>query len=137
MTSNPVWDKVMEAGICSIPLVEDWEARQFITQFVPLWTREQHNLYLTMHLQWNGIRAIPINPPVVPRGTGRVRIIIHAQNTEAQVEKLAAAICEWGQEMYQIETGRAAGVQIPTAMRLMYSLMAVSETKPKKGSAKA
>jgi len=127
MNSNIVWDKVVEAGICSIPLLEDWESRPFITQFVPLWTREHYNLFLAMHLQRNGIRAIPINPPVVPRGTGRVRIIIHAGNTEAQVEKLAATICEWAQEMLEIETGRADGVQIPTTVRLMYSLMGAAE----------
>jgi len=130
ITSNPVWDEITDAGVLSIPLSEGWESRQFITPFVPVWTRQRYNHYLVCHLQLAKFCAFPINPPVVPRGTGRVRLVIHTANTEAQLEALASSICEWGQEMLEIEEGRKAGVKIPSAARKVYALMAASEITP-------
>jgi 8-amino-7-oxononanoate synthase len=132
ITSDPVWSDVTEAGVCSIPLADAWEDRpdEFTTQFVPVWTRHRYNYYLMFHLQMSGMFAFPIDPPVVPRGTGRIRLVLHAENTEAQVEALARAICEWAKEMLDIEAGRAGAVgNIPKATRKVYALMASSDVQ--------
>ncbi|GLE03961.1 hypothetical protein PINS_up012872 [Pythium insidiosum] len=39
-----------------------------------------------------GIRVIPIRSPTVPKGSERFRIIIHADNTEPQIDRLVAAL---------------------------------------------
>ncbi|PMD13334.1 PLP-dependent transferase [Hyaloscypha hepaticicola] len=128
INSNPHWNDITKAGVCTIPLSEDWETRDFITQFVPVWTREKYNYYLTIHLQGDRFRAIPISPPVVPRGTGRVRIVMHAGNTEVEVEALAASICRWAKEMYDIEKD-TSGIKLPSAMHQMYELMSAADMK--------
>lgn len=82
-----------------------------------------------MHLAAERFSAIPINPPVVPRGTGRVRIIIHAGNTEEEVEALVHSICRWAKEMYDIERNPAEG-KIPTAMQFIYEEMMKNDVTP-------
>jgi 8-amino-7-oxononanoate synthase len=66
-----------------------------------------------------------------------VRIVIHAGNTTAQLDVLAASICEWAQEMLDIEEGRTVGVKLPSVMRQMYGLMAASEVMHQNPSAQA
>ncbi|TMW55456.1 hypothetical protein Poli38472_010338 [Pythium oligandrum] len=39
-----------------------------------------------------GIRVIPIRSPTVPKGSERFRIIIHADNTEAEIDQLVHAL---------------------------------------------
>ena len=130
LTSKAEWNRAVEAGICSIPLSEDWQTRRFVTQFVPLWTRQRYNYYLMFHLELAGMCTAPIDPPTVPRGTGRVRLVIHASNTEAQIHKLAISICEWAQEMLEIENTSGNSGKIPTATSQVYSLMAAYDVHP-------
>lgn len=132
---NDVWERAVDAGICSIPVSEDYEARSFVTQFLPVWTRQGQNFFLMMHLHRDGFNATPIDPPIVPRGTGRVRIIVHAGNTEDQVRGLAASILEWAQEMIDIQE---AGKGLPSAMREVYQLAQaanITEMEPSKVAA--
>ncbi|KAH8889180.1 PLP-dependent transferase [Thozetella sp. PMI_491] len=103
---DPIWKEAVNAQICSIPLSEDWESRPFVTQFIPIWTRQGYNFFLAMHLMRDRYSANPIDPPIVPRGTGRVRLVIHASNTEAEIEGLVASICRWAQEMLDIHEGK-------------------------------
>ncbi|TFK91589.1 PLP-dependent transferase [Polyporus arcularius HHB13444] len=42
-------------------------------------------------------RAIPY--PVVPRGQERIRVVIHAKNTEAELDELIARLLEWASGM--------------------------------------
>lgn len=104
ITSHPVWDRANDAGILRIPLYEedDWDSLPFVTQICPVWTRPKHNVYLAIHLQQAGYSVYPISFPVVPKGTDRIRIIFHAQNTDAQLEGLAQCICAWAEEMLEI-----------------------------------
>jgi len=87
-------------------------------------TKEKENHFLYLHLALANYWAFPIDPPVVPKGTGRVRLVFKATNTEAEVEGLANAICEWAQEMLDI---KASGKEqtLPTAARHVYTNMSV------------
>jgi 8-amino-7-oxononanoate synthase len=96
---------------------------------VPVWTREKYNYYLAIHLGAERFSAIPINPPVVPRGTGRVRVIIHAGNTEKEVEALVHSICRWAKEMYDIERDPAED-KMPKAMQFVYGVMMKNNVTP-------
>lgn len=61
--------------------------------------------------------------PTVPKGQSRVRLAFHADNTEVQVDGLINAICEWAQEMMDIEDDGENGTQIPKAARQVYAFM--------------
>lgn len=43
----------------------------------------------------------------MPAGKGRLRVIVHASNTEDQVRGLIDAIFSWVEEMIEIEDGRS------------------------------
>ncbi|RYO74618.1 hypothetical protein DL764_010771 [Monosporascus ibericus] len=124
IASNPVWDEASEMGILSIPLIDDWESRDFLVHIVPLWTRQRYNFWLVFHLQLSGFCAFPIDYPTVPKGQSRIRLIFHGANTEADVEGLAATICNWAQEMIDIEKKGAGAKKVPKAAQQVYALMA-------------
>ncbi|KAF4447674.1 class II aminotransferase/8-amino-7-oxononanoate synthase [Fusarium austroafricanum] len=126
---SDIWQDAVDSGICSIPVSEDVESRSFVTQFLPVWTRQGQNYFLTMHLHRDGFNATPIDPPVVPRGTGRVRLIIHAGNTDEEVQGLASSLIDWAQEMLDIQDGQTGGTEVPSAMREVYKLAAVANVK--------
>lgn len=96
--------------------MEDWESRPFVTHVAPIMTRQRYTVYLCWHLQLAGFNCFPIDYPVVPRGLNRLRVVFHAHNTEAEVEGLAAALCEWAREMLDIEESGAKG-RLPSAAR--------------------
>ncbi|KAJ6149148.1 8-amino-7-oxononanoate synthase [Penicillium samsonianum] len=124
ITSHPVWDRANDAGILRIPLYEedDWDSLPFVTQICPIWTRPKHNFYLAIHLQLAGYSVYPISFPVVPKGSDRIRIIFHAQNTDSEIQGLAQCTCEWAEEMLQIQRD-GGGIKLPAAARHAYSLM--------------
>jgi len=124
ITEHPVWDEAVDEGILSVPLAEAWETRPFLTQVVPIMTRQRYTLWLCYHLQLAGICAFPIDYPVVPKGQARLRVVIHATNTESEVQKLVNTICEWAQEMLDLEAG---GGKVPSAARRVQAQQAMVE----------
>jgi 8-amino-7-oxononanoate synthase len=50
---------------------------------------------LAMVLQSHGMMVRAVVPPTVPMGTERVRVCLHAGNTEVQVQKLVGIIKQW------------------------------------------
>ncbi|KAI1778811.1 8-amino-7-oxononanoate synthase [Hypoxylon cercidicola] len=123
ITSNSVWDDAVDEGIISIPFREDWEDRPFHTHIVPLCTRPRHEMFLFFHLLENNINAYPFAFPIVPKGKSRVRLVVHAHNTASQIEKLASTICDWAQEMLEIERSSSTST-LPSAARKVYEMQA-------------
>ncbi|RMZ82893.1 hypothetical protein DV737_g1955, partial [Chaetothyriales sp. CBS 132003] len=123
--SNPHWGKAHEQGILDIPVLEDWESREFNAHIVPLKSRQRYVWWLVFQLQLSGISAFPVDYPTVPRGQSRIRLMFHAANTEEQVEFLAKTICDWAAEMMEIEASPDGGKnKIPKAAQQVYALMA-------------
>ncbi len=60
---------------------------------IPLFTL--HPRSLAEHCQRRGFMVRPIVAPTVPLGSERVRVCLHAGNTVAEVEGLAAAVEAW------------------------------------------
>ncbi|KAG6867632.1 hypothetical protein C0993_000234 [Termitomyces sp. T159_Od127] len=64
---------------------------------IPLMT--SHPRPLSAALRVLGMNARPITWPTVPKGRDRVRVCLHAGNTQADVERLALAAVRWAEEM--------------------------------------
>ncbi|KAK6823321.1 hypothetical protein RU639_005968 [Aspergillus parasiticus] len=62
---------------------------------------------------------------IVPKGKSRVRVMIHAENTEKEVDYLVATLCDFVNEMIDIEEGSEKG-KIPKAVQEVYALMAAN-----------
>lgn len=123
--SNPHWSKAREQGILEIPVLEDWEDRDFNAHIVPLKSRQRYVWWLVFQLQLSGISAFPVDYPTVPRGQSRIRLMFHAANTVEQVDFLAKTICDWAAEMMEIEESPNGGKgKIPKAAQQVYALMA-------------
>ncbi|EZF68426.1 hypothetical protein H105_08947 [Trichophyton soudanense CBS 452.61] len=125
ITSNPIWDKATDTGILFIPPSEDYESNDFVMHIVPIWTRQMYNWWIFFHLQLAKLAVVPIDYPQVPKGKSRVRVMIHAGNTEAEVDYLAASICSFAIEMIEIEECGDKG-KLPKAVRQIYALMAAN-----------
>jgi 8-amino-7-oxononanoate synthase len=78
-------------------------------------TRESYYEHLFYHLQLRKFNVLAIGHPIVPRGTERVRLVFHVNHTDAQVEALADAICEWAQEMLSLEDSEQRLTGLPRA----------------------
>ena len=63
------------------------------TQIVPaILGSEQAALDMSARLLADGILAVPIRPPTVPPGTSRLRLTVSAAHTDADLDRLAAAL---------------------------------------------
>lgn len=66
------------------------------TQIVPLVLgAEEDALALGEHLLEQGIAALPIRPPTVPRGTSRIRFALRSTLEVADIDKVLAAVASW------------------------------------------
>ncbi|KAJ4301375.1 hypothetical protein N0V90_003467 [Kalmusia sp. IMI 367209] len=50
---------------------------------------------LATFLQSRGMMVRAVVPPTVPEGTSRIRVCLHAGNTELEIERLVATMDEW------------------------------------------
>ena len=105
ITDNPIWEKANDAKFLRIPLCEgeDWYTASVVSQICPVMTKPKHNLYLAFHLQLEGFQVYPISFSVVAKGTDRIRLVFHAHNTDEEVQRLAASICNWAKETLEAE----------------------------------
>lgn len=113
MTAHAIWEEANDRNIISIKESEDWEERDLHSQLVISSTRERYGRWLTFRLDARKYSIFPVTFPVVPKGNARLRVVIHAGHTEEQIDILVAAICEWVEEMVQIEAGAGGGVRCP------------------------
>jgi 8-amino-7-oxononanoate synthase len=64
-----------------------------ISPIIPIFTPDPRSL--ASHCQAQGLMVRPIVAPTVPQGTERIRVCLHAGNTQQEVERLVVAIGEW------------------------------------------
>ena len=122
ITAHPIWEEANERNIISIKESEDWEERDLHSQLVMLSTRERYGRWLTFHLDARKYSIFPVTFPVVPKGSARLRVVIHAGHTGEQIDGLVAAICEWAEEMVQIEAEAGGRGKVPWAAQQVYAL---------------
>ncbi|KAE9363948.1 8-amino-7-oxononanoate synthase [Stipitochalara longipes BDJ] len=119
--AHPVWEEAMDEGLISVPLAEDWELRPFHSHIVPLKLRRGHEHFLFVHLAMANMNAYAISYPVVPKGTGIIRLVFHAHNTTKEIDRLLDSVGDWAQEMLDIERGESKNA-LPSAARRAYSM---------------
>ncbi|KAJ5385784.1 aminotransferase [Penicillium cosmopolitanum] len=125
MNSHPLWDEATDMGLLSIPIIDESEENDFVTHIIPIWTRQKYNWWLFFHLQLAKIAVVPIDYPQVPKGKARLRVMIHATNTETEVDYLCSTIYNFVKEMMDIEESGEKG-KIPKAAQQIYALMAAN-----------
>jgi len=105
MFSHPLWKKCSEASILGLPASVGYEKQDLLVQIVPVWTQSIQNIHLCYHLLQANISAFPVSYPVVPKGEGRVRLVIHAINTREEIDFLVKNIFHWAEETYLAQIG--------------------------------
>ncbi|KAM7191953.1 Pyridoxal phosphate-dependent transferase [Naviculisporaceae sp. PSN 640] len=138
LTSHPSWPLALETGLMKVPLTgedpspnatpgEYWENRRFYTHIVTLHTRQEHLYWLYFHLLEAGFRIWAVEYPIVELGKPRVKISLHAGNTDDQVIRLVEAIFGWIEEVHSLqESSKSSGSKevVPTsAARKVYDWM--------------
>ena len=86
------------------------QAQGIVSPIFPVLTSAP--LALAAHLRALGYGARPVPYPVVPRGQERVRVIMHARNTEEEADELVVHLLGWARDMVereQVEAGLALG----------------------------
>lgn len=116
-------------GILSIPLAECWEEQPFVTPVAPIWTRPGYHYWLFCHLGLSKICAFAVQYPTVPKEYPRVRLVFHANHTESQVLRVVSAVCEWADEMIDIERSDDSVEKVPQAARKVYKSMTEKHAK--------
>ena len=111
----------MDEGLISVPLAEEWDLRPYNSHIVPLKLRRGHEHYLFVHLAMANMNAYAISYPIVPKGTGRIRLVFHAHNTEQEINLLIETVSEWLVEMLGLERSGSKNA-IPKAARLVCSM---------------
>ncbi|KAK7757581.1 hypothetical protein SLS62_000596 [Diatrype stigma] len=123
VTLHPLWPVVSKKGLLSVPLAHGWEDRAFLTHIITVSTHQSYVYWLYFHLLYKSFSVFPIEYPVVPLGQGRLRVTLHASNTEEQVKSLVGAIYAWVEEM--LELGKGGTVKTASeAAKQVYSWMA-------------
>ena len=106
-----------------MPVHEDGDWHEvYITQIVPLWCKSKHAHYLSFHLTRDGINGTPIVFPIVAKGEDRVRLLMHAHNTEDDARRLVKSITSWAQEMMEIEASGDKN-KLPSAAAAAFALL--------------
>ncbi|KAI0549704.1 5-aminolevulinate synthase [Xylaria curta] len=122
LTSHPTWHLALSRGLLSVPLAKNWENRLFLTHIITMWTRPKHLYWLYFHLLSAGFCVWPIEYPAVPPGQGRIKVSLHAGNTETQVKSFINAVFQWVDQIIAIDDGKS-NKNVTEAAGLVYSWM--------------
>ncbi|KAH7329670.1 5-aminolevulinate synthase [Stachybotrys elegans] len=122
LTSHPLWDLARDKGILSVPLADGWEHRPFLTHIVAISSPQYSVWWMYFHLAAASFCVFPVEYPTVPIGKSRLRLIIHAHNTEDHVRGFISSLFGWVQEMLSIEQGETQA-DVPKAAGDVYRWM--------------
>lgn len=72
-----------------------WKISGFLTPIIPLLTKAGLSHSLEGRLAQRGYTTLEVGFPVVPRNQERVRLIIHADHTEQQIDDVVDVVANW------------------------------------------
>lgn len=86
-------------GRLNVNAAQDWRNMEFISPIIPLLTKPGFSHSLYDRLTACGFFSLEVGYPVVPRNKERVRVIIHADNAEREVDGLVDAVVTWAADL--------------------------------------
>lgn len=95
LQGHPAWKKATKHGIVSVPAEETRLTGPFYSPIVALVTQPGQCNDLAQSIQRSGYWVNPVSYPIVPKELERVRINLHADNTEAEIHGVVQVIAEW------------------------------------------
>ncbi|PYH91089.1 class II aminotransferase/8-amino-7-oxononanoate synthase [Aspergillus ellipticus CBS 707.79] len=101
LTRHPQWDDVKRQGILFVPTEKTWYANPVKSPIIPIVTRpgQAHNLCKQIRQAKYWVNAVEF--PSVPKGKGRVRLMIHADNTREEMDRVIQLIMRWAVEQME------------------------------------
>lgn len=114
LTTHPLWDVAVKSGLLSVPLAYGRQTRPLMMHIVRIVTSPRHcywlffQLYLASYTVW-------------PMSDGNMRIVIHAKNTQSEIQGLIDGIFKWVEEMMSRDEGEED--EATEAARTGYNLM--------------
>lgn len=97
LQNHPTWKALQSTGTLRI-VDEDWRSQDVKTPIIPLITRPGECRGLAAQLLKEGFLTHPVQHPIVPLDSERVRVVVHADNTPEQVELFIEAVMEWARQ---------------------------------------
>ncbi|OJZ81498.1 hypothetical protein ASPFODRAFT_145388 [Aspergillus luchuensis CBS 106.47] len=101
LTKHPQWEDIKQRSILTLPTEKTWYTRPFKSPIVPIITKPKQSHNLCKRLRRAGYWVNSVDYPTVPKGTGRVRLMIHADNTREEMDGVIQLIMKWATEQYQ------------------------------------
>ncbi|KAK6811255.1 hypothetical protein RU639_013108 [Aspergillus parasiticus] len=92
---QPQWQLIQQEGHISLPCAGNWKNAQFLTPIIPLITKEGKCVDLRNKLRQESLSAIAVKFPAVSKDSERVRVVMHADNTEEQISTLVKTVIDW------------------------------------------
>ncbi|PWY67642.1 PLP-dependent transferase [Aspergillus sclerotioniger CBS 115572] len=104
LTSHPHWSAIKQNGILTIPTEGTWATESFHAPIIPFNTRDGDANSLADRLHQAHYWVNPVHYPLVPKGQERVRLVLHADNTESQIDDILGVIMQWSMEQVRDST---------------------------------
>ena len=95
LTRHPRWEEMKQRGILYLPTERIWDTGPFKSPIVPVITKAGQAGNLCKSLRRARFWVNSVEFPSVPKGTGRVRLMIHADNTQEEMDGVIHLIMKW------------------------------------------
>ncbi|KAE8131576.1 pyridoxal phosphate-dependent transferase [Aspergillus pseudotamarii] len=103
LTTSVEWKHAKEKGIFYLPTEKTWRSEPFLAPIAAIVTQPGKAKELAHHLHQGKYWVNPMNFPVVPKDKNRIRIVIHADNTEGQIEGIVRLLREWARGQMRLD----------------------------------
>ncbi|PYH86885.1 class II aminotransferase/8-amino-7-oxononanoate synthase [Aspergillus uvarum CBS 121591] len=104
LTNHPQWEQAKDRGIIRLPTETGWHSRAFRSAIFALVTQPGKARSLAKPLQQAKFWVNAVEFPIVPRNLDRMRLMIHADNTEEQISAVVQLIMRWAMGQMESET---------------------------------
>ncbi|KAB8262878.1 pyridoxal phosphate-dependent transferase [Aspergillus pseudonomiae] len=97
LTTSVEWKHAKEKGIFSLPTERTWRSQAFLAPIAAIVMQPGKAKELAQHLHQAKYWVNTANFPLVPKDKNRIRIVIHADNTENEIKGIVRLLREWAQ----------------------------------------
>ncbi|KAE8346828.1 hypothetical protein BDV24DRAFT_175672 [Aspergillus arachidicola] len=103
LTTSAEWQHAKRKGIFHLPTEKTWRSEPFLAPIAAIVVQPGKAKELAQHLHQAKYWVNTANFPLVPKGKDRIRIVIHADNTESQIEGLVRLLREWARGQIRLD----------------------------------